>query len=526
MSNLESGSTPTSSANSTGLSAIDLAIFVSRAEAVCAEMGALLQRSAFSPNIKDRLDFSCALFDRSGALFAQAAHIPVHLGSMAYAMSSIVDGREWLDGDMLVVNDPFLGGTHLPDVTMIAPLFVDQQLVAFVANRAHHANIGADSPGSMPLSRSIEEEGMIIPPTRFMRDNAIIEAVFSNITQLPGADTSGDFAAQISANVAGLRRLKEIVGNMGVDSFATAVSELNEYGRRLARVALQRIPHGEYKFQDLMDDNGFGQQDIELVVSIRVGDDIQVDFTGTSKQVEGNINCPLSVAAAGVYYAFRCLMPDSTPNCAGTFDQIKISAPSGCLVNAERPAATAAGNVETSMRVVDVVLGALASALPGEIPAASQGTMNNVAMGNHQTNQPWDYYETMAGGLGASRSTAGLDALQSHMTNTLNTPIESLESHYPLRVLEYSIRTHSGGAGLMSGGDGLVRAFEFLAPAEVTLLTERRRRGPWGLAGGESGQPGKQTLDGEVLPAKVNFKARTGQVLRVETPGGGGFGKK
>lgn len=508
------------------LSAIELAIFVSRAEAVCAEMGALLQRAAFSPNIKDRLDFSCALFDRSGALFAQAAHIPVHLGSMAFAMSSIVDGVEWQDGDMLVVNDPFLGGTHLPDVTMIAPLFMEGELIAFVANRAHHANIGADAPGSMPLSRNIEEEGMIIPPTLFMRNHKLIDEVFSKITQMPGADTSGDFAAQISANAAGLRRLEEVVGNIGVGAFSHAVAALNEYGQRLAKVALDRIPRGEYRFQDLMDGNGFGQEDIALMVSIRVGTGIEVDFTGTADQVEGNINCPLSVAAAGVYYAFRCLMPETTPNCAGTFSQIKITAPSGCLVNAERPAATAAGNVETSMRVVDVVLGALASALPDDIPAASQGTMNNVAMGNHNSHTPWDYYETIAGGMGASRQTVGLSAVQSHMTNTLNTPIESLESHYPLRILEYSIRQNSGGVGDANGGDGLVRVFEFLDQAEVTLLTERRTRGPWGLEGGASGQPGRQTLDGKLLPGKVNFTAARGQVLRVETPGGGGFGKK
>lgn len=509
-----------------GPSAIELAIFVSRTEAVCAEMGALLQRAAFSPNIKDRLDFSCALFDRDGMLFAQAAHIPVHLGSMAFAMSSIVDGTDWHDGDMLVVNDPFLGGTHLPDVTMIAPLFYEGELIAFVANRAHHANIGAESPGSMPLSRTIDEEGMVIPPTLFMRNNTIIEEVFGTLTQMPGADTSGDFAAQISANTAGIRRLKEIVGAMSEDAFDEALVAMNDYGRRLAKVALDQIPRGDYQFQDLMDGNGFGQEDVLLNVIIRVGDEIVVDFEGTSAQVEGNINCPLSVAAAGVYYAFRCLMPEATPNCAGTFSQITIKAPLGCLVNAERPAATAAGNVETSMRVVDVVLGALAQALPNEIPAASQGTMNNVAMGNHDIPCPWDYYETIGGGMGASRNRAGLSAVQSHMTNTLNTPIESLESHYPLRVREYSIRRRSGGKGHRQGGDGLVREFEFLGETEVTLLTERRLRGPWGLEGGESGLPGKQTLDGEILAGKVSFRASPGQILRVETPGGGGFGSK
>jgi len=508
------------------MSPIELAIFISRTEAICAEMGALLQRAAFSPNIKDRLDFSCALFDSSGGLFAQAAHIPVHLGSMAFAMASIVDGVEWQEGDMLVVNDPFLGGTHLPDVTMIAPLFVRDELVAFVANRAHHANIGAKAPGSMPLSKSIEDEGMIIPPTIFMRRGEILQSEFQLFTQLPGADTSGDFAAQISANQAGLQRLGSIVGQMGADQFSSAVASVNAYGARLAAASLKEIPVGEYQFSDLMDDNGFGLSDIEIAVSIRVGAVIEVDFTGTSRQVEGNINCPLSVAAAAVFYVFRCLMPPTTPNCAGTFGQIRVIAPKGCLVNAVRPAATAAGNVETSMRIVDVVLGALAGPLPDRIPAASQGTMNNIAMGNHDSNAPWDYYETMGGGMGASRQAHGISAVQSHMTNTLNTPIESLESHYPLRITEYSIRQGSGGQGEFCGGSGIVREVLFLAPAELTMLTERRSRGPWGLEGGETGLPGNQYLDGASLPAKFTTRIKPGQKLRVETPGGGGFGRK
>jgi N-methylhydantoinase B len=518
--------TSTTSKTTTSMSPIELAIFISRAEAICAEMGALLQRAAFSPNIKDRLDFSCALFDVGGGLFAQAAHIPVHLGSMAFAMASIVNNIEWQEGDMLVVNDPFLGGTHLPDVTMIAPLFVGGELTAFVANRAHHANIGAIAPGSMPLSKTLEEEGLIIPPTIFMRDSKILPTEFSKLTDIPGADSSGDFAAQISANLAGLLRLGAIVEVMGVPDFNNAISAMNAYGMRLAAAALSEIPAGEYRFTDLMDDNGFGLRDIPISVTITVADRIKVDFSGTSEQVEGNINCPLSVAAAAVFYVFRCLMPDTTPNCAGTFSHIELTAPLGCLVNAERPAATAAGNVETSMRIVDVVLGALAPALPDRIPAASQGTMNNIAMGNHRAPVSWDYYETVGGGMGASKTSHGLSAVQSHMTNTLNTPIESLESHYPLRITEYSIRSKSGGRGQQVGGDGLVKEFLFLEPAEVTLLTERRHRGPWGLAGGEAGQAGVQALDGEPLPAKTNFTVAVGQTLRIETPGGGGFGQK
>ena len=506
------------------MSPIDLAIFISRVEAVCAEMGAILRRAALSPNIKDRLDFSCALFDQSGELFSQAAHIPVHLGSMAFAMSGIVRDVEWQEGDMLVVNDPFLGGTHLPDVTMIAPMFIGSELAGFVANRAHHANIGAESPGSMPLSSNIEDEGLIIPPTLFIRGGQIVSDVFGSLTAGLETETGGDVAAQVSANQAGLQRLKELVKQVGLDRFHDGIAATNAYGERLGRAALNDIPAGVYEFQDVMDDDGFGATDIPLQISIHVGEQVTVDFEGTSPQVKGNINCPLSVAAAAVYYVFRCLMPDSTPNCAGTYRLIEVFAPEGCLVNAQRPAATAAGNVETSMRIVDLVLGALSQALPERIPAASQGTMNNLAMGHHSPSARWDYYETMGGGIGASPDCDGISASQSHMTNTLNTPIESLERHYPLRVIEYGIRKHSGGAGQYIGGDGIVREFEFLGEAEVTILSERRSGEPWGLNGGKAGKSGFQTLDGALLPGKVNVTVSKGQRLRLESPGGGGFG--
>ncbi|MEX2326469.1 MAG: hydantoinase B/oxoprolinase family protein, partial [Pseudomonadales bacterium] len=467
------------------MSPIELAILISRVEAICAEMGAVLQHAAFSPNIKDRLDFSCALFDRSGALYAQAAHIPVHLGSMAYAMTSIIDGIDWSEGDVLVVNDPFLGGTHLPDVTVVSPCFVDDELIGFVANRAHHANIGASTPGSMPISRSLDEEGLVLPPTLIIKAGERVPAAMALIESIEGADTHGDFAAQISANRIGLSRLVELVRARSIEGFNSGVEEINAYGERLARARLSEIPHGTYRFEDYMDDDGCGTDDIVIKVQVTVSSDrILVDFDGTSKQVPGNINCPLSVAAAAVFYCFRCLLPDHTPACAGTFACVQLTAAAGTLVNATRPSATAAGNVETSMRIVDVVLGALSMAMPGSIPAASQGTMNNVAMGNHRTDPSWDYYETIGGGTGAHAGGEGLSAIQSHMTNTLNTPVESLEMHYPVRIREYSIRRGSGGQGRHRGGDGLVREFEFLAPAELTLLTERRSFAPWGLDGG------------------------------------------
>ncbi|MCB1735090.1 MAG: hydantoinase B/oxoprolinase family protein [Gammaproteobacteria bacterium] len=509
-------------------SAIELNIFSSRLDAVCEEMGAVLRNTAFSPNIRDRLDFSCAVFDAQGELCAQAAHIPVHLGSMAYAMRDLVQSLTWAEGDMVIVNDPYLGGTHLPDVTLIAPVFQADALVGFVANRAHHADIGADSPGSMPISHRLEEEGVVIPPTYLVRAGRMDEQVLRDVlerTRNP-REARGDFSAQISANLAGRARLLELVQPMGNTGFRTALSDLNDYAERLACSALTEIPDGEYRFTDVMDDDGLGHLDIPITACIRVsGDRVHVDFAGTAAQVNGNINCPLSVAAAGVFYVFRCLMPAQTPACAGTFRPITLDAPEGCLLNARRPAAVAAGNVETSTRVVDVVLGALAKAIPERIPAASHGSMNNLAMGAHVPGCSWDYYETIGGGMGAGRDGGGLSGLQTHMTNTLNTPIEAFEMRYPARIRRYQIRENSGGTGWRNGGDGLIREFEFLADAQVTLLTERRRHAPWGVAGGGPGMKGENRLN-EVLidGGKHRFAVKTGDRLRIATPGGGGFG--
>jgi N-methylhydantoinase B len=508
------------------LDAIELSIFASRLDAVCDEMGAVLQRAAFSPNIRDRLDFSCAVFDASGALCAQAAHIPVHLGSMAYAMQDIVSRIDWQQGDMVIVNDPYLGGTHLPDVTLIAPLFVDGNLQAFVANRAHHADIGAESPGSMPLSKSLQEEGLVIAPSKLYRagekNHELLQTINRSIRS--GDAGQGDLAAQVSANHSGLKRLAELVAAWGVAAFQASLVELNDYAERLAQDALKAIPDGRYQFSDVMDDDGLGHEAIKIAVTITVrAHHVEVDFAGTAGQVKGNINCPLSVAAAAVYYVFRCLMPPQTPACAGSFRSISITAPEGCLLNARRPAAVAAGNVETSSRIVDVVSGALAQALPGQIPAASHGSMNNLAMGSAADG--WDYYETMGGGMGASCVADGLDGVQTHMTNTRNTPVEVMESVYPIRVVRYAIRHGSGGRGQHAGGNGLLREIEFLKPAHVTLLTERRHYAPWGLQEGEPGKAGINKLNGVQLPAKTSFEVTAGDQLSIETPGGGGWGK-
>lgn len=509
---------------------ISLSIFSSRIESICDEMGALLQRVAFSPNIKDRLDYSCAVFDPAGELCAQAAHIPVHLGSMAYAMKSIVQDVSWQSGDMLILNDPYLGGTHLPDVTLIAPLFVENHLLGFVANRAHHADIGADSPGSMPISRQLSEEGMVIGPQKILEKGQMQQTL---VARLMGGlrnpeDSMADFRAQISANQRGVSRLQSWIASLGADAYLQSLQALNDYGEKLATSVLASLPDGEYRFRDFMDDDGLGHEDIAIQLSLHIQQgQVSLDFSGTSAQVDGNINCPLSVVAAAVYYVFRCLMPDYTPACAGSFRPIHISAPEGSLLNARYPAAVAAGNVETSSRVVDVVMGALAQAAPALIPAAAQGTMNNLAMGAEASAErpAWDYYETIGGGMGASAQGNGLSGVQTHMTNTLNTPIEALEMAYPLRLTQYALRKDSGGKGRHCGGDGLIREYEFLADSCFTLLTERRRYAPWGLNGGEDGCRGHNLFNGKALAGKVSLCAKAGDRLLIETPGGGGYGQ-
>ncbi len=507
---------------------IELNIFSSRIAAVCDEMGVQLRRAAFSPNIKDRLDFSCAIFDAQGELCAQAAHIPVHLGSMAYAMKFVVENVDWSPKDMLILNDPFLGGTHLPDITLVAPMFDAEQLMGFVVNRAHHADIGASTPGSMPLSTSLNEEGVVIPPTHLIRAGVLDESLLNTLvskTSKPN-HARADFSAQISANLVGVERIQELISMLGSPLYQLGITVLNDYAETLAKHAISAIPNGCYKFCDILDDDGVGQTEINIDVCIIVQDEtLLVDFDGTHSQVKGNINCPLSVAVAAVFYVFRCLMPHHTPACAGVFRPLNVQAPGGCLLNARRPAAVAAGNVETSTRVVDVVMGALAKAIPAHMAAASQGSMNNVAMGAINREFCWDYYETMGGGMGASRNCNGLSGVHTHMTNTLNTPIESLEMHYPLRVTQYQLREGSGGVGQHLGGNGLIREFEFLEPAAVTLLTERRIHAPWGLNGGGEGKCGRNTLDGEPLPGKTYFQAKAGQRLKMETPGGGGWGE-
>lgn len=505
---------------------VSLSIFVNRVNALCEQMGAVLRRAAFSPNICDRLDFSCALFDESGELCAQAAHIPVHLGSMAHAMRDVVHAREWRPGDILALNDPYLGGTHLPDVTVIMPVFRQGECIAFVANRAHHSDIGAASPGSLPLSSSLEEEGVVISPTLIGQDGEIDDAAMNNLCSHMNnpALVRGDFAAQVAAARAGVAQVGELADGMVDPPWREALSAMNDYAERMAGAALRKIPVGRYRFEDVMEDDGFDSGELPIRVEVAVTPEgITVDFDGTAGQTRGNINCPLSVTAAAVLYVFRCLMPDDIPAAAGAFRRIRIRAEAGSLVNARSPAAVAAGNVETSSRIVDTLIGALAEALPDRMPAASQGTMNNLAMGS-VSGERWDYYETLGGGTGAHAACGGLDGVHSHMTNTLNTPVEVVEMQWPLRVMAYGYRADSGGHGQHRGGLGLVREYAFLAPAEVSVISERRLEAPWGLAGGGDGARGRNHLNGRDMGGKARFPVRAGDCLRIETPGGGGWG--
>lgn len=511
------------------ISSIQLSLFVHQINSLCGEMGAQLRHAAFSPNIRDRLDFSCAMFNAQGQMCAQAAHIPVHLGSMAFAMQDIIGHFEWQPGDVVIFNDPYLGGTHLPDVTIVLPVFYENKCVAFVANRAHHADIGSEEPGSMPLSSNLHEEGIVLSPQLIGRNNVldkeIYQTLFSSVQNL--MNTYADLNAQLGANIHGQSRLQKMIDEMGVAEFDAYIHAMFDYAHSMALNQLRRIPSGSYSAVDYMDDDGLGNFDIPIHVQMEVNKGhVLVDFSKSAIQVSGNINCPKAVTAAAVFYVFRCLMNDDVPACHAAFSTIKIQTESGSIVDANYPAAVAAGNVETSTRIVDVLFAALAQACPDLIPACSQGSMNNIAMGAHRGNgeTSWSYYETMGGGAGANAKSNGLSAIQTHMTNTQNTPIEVLEMNYPVRVRRYEIRTSSGGQGQHAGGDGLIREFEFLQPAKVTILSERRKHAPKGSLGGGAGACGENYLNNLSIDGKVSLSVEPGDCVRIETPGGGAYG--
>jgi N-methylhydantoinase B len=508
--------------------AVALSLFSHRMAAICEEMGAVLKRSAISTNIRDREDFSCALFDVHGQLIAQAAHIPVHLGSMAFAMTEVIGHFDWSDGDVIVFNDPFLGGTHLPDITVLMPIYIADTRVGFSATRAHHADIGGVSPGSMGVETRLQDEGLVISPCYWFKagqQDMDLADRFRDVVRAAD-ERLGDLAAQRAACLLAVKRLSEF----SVSRLSTMFAELMVVSEHYGRKAVAGIPDGTYAFEDALEDDGLGSGVLPVKVSISIqGEQAVIDFTGTAEQCRGPVNCPLAVTAASVYYVFRCLMPKYTPQTAAIFHAISITAPVGCMVNAGAGAAVAAGNVETSQRIVDIVLGALAKAVPDQIPAAAQGTMNNVIFGGNSAEDDWVYYETLAGGMGAFAQGDGLSAVQCHMTNTKNSSIEVLEMHYPIQIREYVIRSGSGGKGIHAGGDGLVREWEVTQDCHLSLLSERRSSRPYGLAGGEAGQCGRNRLWRDDkwmdLPAKGSLSLKKGDRIRIETPGGGGFGK-
>jgi N-methylhydantoinase B/oxoprolinase/acetone carboxylase alpha subunit len=514
---------------------IELEIFKNVFISIADEMGAVLGRTALSPNIKERKDYSCSVFNRRGETLAQGSHIPVHLGAMPLSVQAALEDIDFEDGDIALVNDPYRGGTHLPDITCIAPVFFRKRPAFFAANRAHHSDVGGMTPGSMPLATEIYQEGLILPPVKLVRrgrlDEDVLKIILANV-RTP-EERRGDLLAQIASCEKGKSRIREAVGHSGLARIERYASLIQDYTEAFLRRTLRDIPDGVYEFADHMDDDGISDDPVEIRVAIRVrGSRVIVDFRGSSPQVRGGINANLAVTSSAVLYVFRSLIEEDIPVNTGLMRPITIIAPPGLVVSARRPAATAAGNVETSQRIVDVLLGALAKAVPGLIPAASSGTMNNIAIGGFDPvrKRPFAYYETIGGGMGASLAHPGQSGVHTHMTNSLNTPIEALENYLPLRIRRYGLRAGSGGGGRTRGGDGLVREYEFPVPAQITIMSERRRFRPYGLLGGSPGKAGRNTLisDGRVVPlkSKANLMVKPGDVLRIETPGGGGYGRR
>jgi N-methylhydantoinase B len=487
---------------------VELQVLSGALHAICEEMGAVLIRSAHSANIKERRDASTALFDPDGEMVMQAEHIPVHLGAMPAAVAAVRD-QEHAPEKSWILNDPYQGGTHLPDITVITPVFAGSELIAFAANRAHHADVGGPTPGSMPAdSRTLEDEGVVIAP-RVLDDDAIAE--LSGQMRQP-EQRRADLRAQLAAGRVGVRRLQELCERVGRVTLTAAFEDVLDYAERRTRACLRELPDGTRGARDVLEAR---EGDLRIALQATVeGDRLLLDFTGTAPQHEGNLNCPLAVTRSACYFAIRVLTDPDIPPSAGAYRPIEVRAPQGCLLNAVSPAAVVGGNVETSSRVADVVLRAFGRAL-------GQGTMNNLTLGSEEI----VYYETIGGGQGACPDADGPSGVHVAMSNTLNTPIEALELEFPLRMVQYALRRGSGGRGAHSGGDGVIRELEALAPLQYSLITERRRHAPPGADGGEPGALGRNLLDGQELPPKAIGSLRPGQRLRIETPGGGGDGK-
>jgi N-methylhydantoinase B len=550
---------------------VELEVFKNLYHSIAEEMGAALRRTSFSPNIKERRDYSCAVFDSAGQVIAMGDHMPVHLGSMPMSVAAAVEECELEPGDVVMLNDPFRGGTHLPDITLVMPVYVSGTkhggLDFYVASRAHHADVGGTYPGSMGPCREIYQEGLRIPPVKIMRGGKLVADVLalllSNV-RTP-EEREGDLGAQIAACQTGAQRLREICARYGIARAKNAAADLLVYSEEMMRAFLRTIPPGHYQAEDFLDDDGVEDKPVRIAVTIQVKPvkkspvetrlavspskssrkppaQVTIDFTGSDPQVQGAINAVEAITYSACFYVFRCLLREDVPATSGLMRPIRVIAPSGTVVNAKPPAAVAGGNVETSQRIVDVLLKALAQAIPARIPAAASGTMNNLTiggidlrmddlrMGDPRSGAPFAYYETIAGGMGACPTKDGVSGIHTHMTNSLNTPAEALEYAYPVRLRQYSLRSKSGGIGLHIGGDGIVREIEVLTDAQVTLLADRRSRGPYGLAGGADAAPGRTLIirrDGseEEIPGKTSVRLRAGERVRIESPGGGGWGK-
>jgi N-methylhydantoinase B len=538
---------------------IELEIFKNFFHSIAEEMGAALRRTAFSPNIKERRDYSCAVFDREGEVIAMGDHMPVHLGSMPMSVRAAIAACDMRPGDVVMLNDPFRGGTHLPDITLVAPVDAESHPRPrsgeaanhpdfYVASRAHHSDVGGTYPGSMGLCREIYQEGLRIPPVRLMRegvmDRDVMALLLNNVRT--AEEREGDLGAQIAACHTGAQRLREVCRRYGIIRVTRAGRDLMEYSEKFMRAFLHQVPPGKYRAEDFLDNDGIRDKPVKIAVTVNVWGRVRhsvpprlvprqpvvaVDFTGSDPQVEGSVNAVEAITYSACFYVFRCLLADDVPATAGLMRPIQMIAPEGTIVNARPPAAVAGGNVETSQRIVDVLLRALAQAVPDRIPAAASGTMNNLTIGgiDPRTGQPFAYYETIAGGMGARPTQPGVSGVHTHMTNSLNTPAEALEYAYPLRVRRYSLRPGSGGGGKHRGGDGIIREIEVLTDCEVTLLADRRTRPPWGLAGGKAGAAGRASVtrrDGSVeeMPGKFSTRLQTGDRIRIESPGGGGWG--
>jgi N-methylhydantoinase B len=518
---------------------VELAVFQSAVHSIAEEMGAALRRTALSPNIKERRDYSCAIFDGQGRVIAMGDHMPVHLGSMPMSVQAAIAAIAFAPGDIAILNDPYAGGTHLPDITMVLPVFLPghDQPAFYVSNRAHHADVGGAFAGSMGTANEIYQEGIRIPPVRIARggivDREMLDLILLNV-RTP-KEREGDLDSQMGACRVGEQRMLQLAEKYGESKTQSLIDELLDYSERLVRAELRKMPAGTFSAEDWLDDDGVTAEPRRIAVSLQFNPEagaVHIDFTGSSAQVGGSVNAVRAITLSACFYVLRCLLTDAAPATAGILRPLTLETPAGSIIDARPPAAVAGGNVETSQRIVDVLLRALAQAIPERVPAASSGTMSNLTIGgtDPRTGEPFTYYETAAGGMGARPGLDGISGVQTHMTNSLNTPIEALEYAYPFRVRRYSYRDGSGGTSRFNGGDGLIREIELLADAQVTLLADRRQFRPYGLQGGADGAPGRASLiehgsnNPAELPGKCSLCVSKGAVLRIETPGGGGWG--